>query len=46
MRLIQSAKLNEHDPYEHLKELQQLTTQSMRAIAELLPHNWELVSKV
>jgi hypothetical protein len=47
MSLIQSAKLNEHDPYEYLKDvLERLPTQKMSAIAELLPHNWEPVSKV
>ena len=47
MSLIQSAKLNEHDPYEYLKDvLERLPMQKMSAIAELLPHNWESVSKV
>jgi hypothetical protein len=47
MSPIQSAKLNEHDPYEYLKDvLERLPTQNMSAITELLPHNWEPISKV
>ena len=39
--LIQSAKLNGHDPYEYLKDvLQRLPTQLARNIDELLPHRW------
>jgi len=41
MSLIQSAKLNGHDPYAYLKDvLARLPTQKNRAIDELLPHNW------
>jgi len=41
MTLIQSAKLNGHDPYAYLKDvLTRLPTQKNNAIAELLPHNW------
>jgi hypothetical protein len=41
MTLIQSAKLNEHDPYVYLKDvLTRLPTQKNSAIEELLPHNW------
>jgi len=41
MSLIQSAKLNGHDPYEYLKSvLARLPTQRASQIAELLPHNW------
>jgi hypothetical protein len=41
MSLIQSAKLNGHDPYVYLKDvLQLLPTQRASEIAELLPHNW------
>ena len=39
--LIQSAKLNGHDPYAYLKDvLTRLPTQRDRDIAELLPHRW------
>ena len=42
MSLIQSAKLNGHDPYAYLKDvLTRLPTQKNSAIAELLPHNWK-----
>ncbi len=41
MSLIQSAKLNGHDPYAYLKDiLQRLQTQRASLIDELLPHNW------
>jgi transposase len=41
MTLIQSAKLNGHDPYAYLKDvLTKLPTQKNNAIDELLPHNW------
>ncbi len=39
--LIQSAKLNGHDPYAYLKDvLQRLPTQRASRIGELLPHCW------
>jgi len=42
MALIQSAKLNGHDPYAYLKDvLTRLPTQKNNAIDELLPHNWK-----
>ncbi|MFE8073471.1 IS66 family transposase [Marinobacteraceae bacterium S3BR75-40.1] len=42
MTLIQSAKLNGHDPYAYLKDvLARLPTQKNNAIGELLPHNWK-----
>ena len=42
MSLIQSAKLNGHDPYAYLKDvLARLPTQKNSAIDELLPHNWK-----
>lgn len=42
MSLIQSAKLNGHDPYAYLKDvLTRLPTQPASRIAELLPHNWQ-----
>ncbi|WP_252725231.1 transposase domain-containing protein, partial [Acidithiobacillus sp. MC2.2] len=41
MSLIQTAKLNGHDPYAYLKDvLRRLPTQRANAINELLPHNW------
>ena len=41
MSLIQSAKLNGHDPYAYLKDvLARLPTQKNSRIEELLPHNW------
>ncbi len=41
MSLIQSAKLNGHDPYVYLKDvLERLPSQLARNIEELLPHNW------
>ena len=41
MSLIQSAKLNGHDPYAYLKDvLARLSTQKNSCIDELLPHNW------
>jgi transposase len=39
MSLIQSAKLNGHDPYRYLKDvLERLPTQPASRIGELLPH--------
>ena len=41
MSLIQSAKLNGHDPYAYLKDvLDRLPTHPNSRIDELLPHNW------
>ena len=41
MSLIQSARLNGHDPYAYLKDvLQRLPTHKNHLIAELLPHRW------
>jgi len=41
MSLIQSAKLNGHDPYRYLKDvLERLPTQAASRIQELLPHCW------
>jgi transposase len=41
MTLIQSAKLNGHDPYAYLKDvLERLPTQPASRIEELLPHRW------
>ena len=42
MSLIQSAKLNGHDPFTYLKDvLSRLPTQPYRKITELLPHRWQ-----
>lgn len=42
MSLIQSAKLNGHDPYAYLKDvLARLPTQKNSQIDQLLPHRWE-----
>lgn len=42
MSLIQSAKLNGHDPHAYLKDvLTRLPTHKAKDIAELLPHNWQ-----
>ena len=48
MSLIQSAKLNDHDPYAYLKDdvLIRLPAQKSNAIDELLPHNWKPAIKV
>lgn len=47
MSLIQSAKLNDHDPYAYLKDvLTRLPTQKNNSIEELLPHNWKPAIKV
>ena len=41
MSLIQSAKLNGHDPYGYLRDvLERLPTQANSRIEELLPHRW------
>jgi hypothetical protein len=41
MSLIQSAKLNGHDPYRYLKDvLERLPTQAASRLEELLPHRW------
>ena len=41
MSLIQSAKLNDHDPYRYLKDvLARLPAQPNSRIEELLPHRW------
>jgi hypothetical protein len=44
--LIQSAKLNGHDPYAYLKDvLARLPTQKNNKIEELLPHRWQPLPK-
>jgi transposase len=43
MSLIQTAKLNGHDPYSYLKDvLERLPTQPASRIEELLPHRWRM----
>jgi transposase len=47
MSLIQSARINGHDPYAYLKDvLERLPTQWASMINELLLHNWKLVDKM
>lgn len=42
MSLIQSAKLNGHDPYRYLADiLERLPTQPASRLEELLPHRWQ-----
>ena len=42
MSLIQSVKLNGHDPYAYLKDvLHRLPTHKNSQTAELLPHRWQ-----
>ena len=42
MSLLQSARLNGHDPWTYLKDvLQRLPTHLNSRIDELLPHNWQ-----
>ena len=42
MSLIQSARLNGHDPYAYLKDvLTRLPTQRASEIDQLLPHSWQ-----
>ena len=41
MSLVQSAKLNGHDPWAYLKDVfERLPTLKQRDLATLLPHNW------
>jgi hypothetical protein len=41
MSLIQSARLNGHEPFVYLKDvLTRLPTQPQSRIGELLPHRW------
>jgi len=42
MSLIQSAKLNGHDPYAYIKDvLTRLPTQKNSQIEQLPPHRWQ-----
>lgn len=44
MSLIQSARINGHDPYAYLKDvLTRLPTQKASEIDQLLPHKWQSV---
>ena len=41
LSLVESAKLNGHDPWAHLKDVfERLPTLKNRDLAQLLPHNW------
>jgi len=43
MSLVQSAKLNGHDPWAYLKDvLERLLTHPSNRIDELLPHRWKM----
>ena len=45
MSLIQSAKMNGHDPYAYLKDVfTRLPTQPDSKIEELLPHRWKPIA--
>ena len=45
MSLVQSARLNGHDPWAYLRDvLQRLPTQRSRQIDDLLPHRWQPAS--
>ena len=42
MSLIQSARLNGHEPFAYMKDvLERLPTQPYSRIRELLPHRWQ-----
>ena len=44
MSLIQSARMNGHDPYASLKDvLTRLPTQRAGQVTDLLPHNWQSI---
>ena len=47
MSLIESAKLNRHDPWAYLKDVfERLPTLNNRDLAQLLPHNWRPASAI
>ena len=47
MSLIESAKLNGHDPWAYLKDVfERLPTLKNRDLAQLLPHNWRPASGI
>jgi transposase len=42
MSLVQSARLNGHDPYAYLRDVvERLPTQPASRVGELLPHRWQ-----
>ena len=47
MSLIESAKLNGHDPWAYLKDVfERLPTLKQRDLQTLLPHNWRPVTNI
>ena len=47
MSLIESAKLNGHDPWAYLKDVfERLPTLKNRDLAQLLPHNWRPATSI
>lgn len=45
LSLIESAKLNGHDPWAYLKDVfERLPTLKQRDLAQLLPHNWRALA--
>ena len=47
MSLIETAKLNGHDPWAYLKNVfERLPTLKNRDLAQLLPHNWRPASGI
>ena len=47
MSLIETAKLNGHDPWAYLKDVfERLPTLKHRDLAQLLPHNWQPAGEV
>ena len=47
MSLIESAKLNGHDPWAYLKNVfERLPTLKNRDLAQLLPHNWRPATSI
>ena len=47
MSLIESAKLNGHDPWAYLKDVfERLPTLKHRDLAQLLPHNWRPATEI
>lgn len=47
MSLIQSAKLNGHDPYAYMKDvLSRLPTHRASQVGDLLPHRWQPTSNI
>jgi transposase len=47
MSLVQSAKLNGHDPYAYLKDvLARLPSHPAARVGELLPHQWRSTATI